>query len=252
TIIPDIDESLLSMLNSPQPTPMEFALTMVLNEINTIPRQFTIVLDDYHVIDTKPVDDATTFLLDHLPPQVNLIITTREDPRIPLSRLRASSQLTELRAADLRFTTSEAADFFNDVMGLTLSAEDIESLETRTEGWIAGLHLAALSMQGNKDIPGFIKSFSGSHHFVMDYLVEEVLLKQSENIKTFLLYTSILDRLCGPLCDAVLLNPSVSGQATLEYDAMEQTSYPSFFNTIDIALATITSSSTIQVRMRLK
>ncbi|MCP4120620.1 MAG: helix-turn-helix transcriptional regulator, partial [Bacteroidetes bacterium] len=106
---------------------------------------------------------------------------------------------------------------FNDVMGLTLSAEDIESLETRTEGWIAGLHLAALSMQGNNDIPGFIKSFSGSHHFVMDYLIEEVLLKQSENIKTFLLYTSILDRLCGPLCDAVLLNPSISGQAILEY-----------------------------------
>ncbi len=217
TVVPVIDKGLLNVLNSPQPPPMESVLILVLNEINTHSKRFTIVFDDYHVIDTRPVDDATTFLIDHLPAQVNLIITSREDPRIPLSRLRACSQLTELRAADLRFTTSEAADFFNHVMGLTLSSEDVDALATRTEGWIAGLHLAALSMQGNNDITGFIKSFTGSHHFVMDYLLEEVLLKQPEHIKRFLLYTSILDRLCGPLCDAVLLNPSISGQATLEH-----------------------------------
>ena len=136
---------------------------------------------------------------------------------LPLARLRARGQLTELRAADLRFTPAEAADFLNQVMGLNLSAEDIAALETRTEGWIAGLQLAALSMQGHQDTASFIKSFTGSHHFVLDYLVEEVLQQQSESVQTFLLRTSILDRLCGPLCDAVLLDPSASGQETLEY-----------------------------------
>ena len=162
-------------------------------------------------IDAKPVDEALTFLLEHLPPQMHLVIATREDPHLPLARLRARGQLTELRAADLRFTPSEAAEFLNQVMGLNLSAEDIAALETRTEGWIAGLQLAALSMQGHKDATSFIKSFTGSHHFVLDYLVEEVLGQQSESVQTFLLRTSILDRLCGPLCDAVLLDPSASG-----------------------------------------
>ncbi len=125
--------------------------------------------------------------------------------------------MTELRAADLRFTPAEAAEFLNRVMGLNLSAEDIASLESRTEGWIAGLQLAAISMRGHQDVTSFIESFTGSHHFVLDYLVEEVLGQQSESVQTFLLRTSILDRLCGPLCDAVLLDPSVSGQETLEY-----------------------------------
>ena len=136
---------------------------------------------------------------------------------LPLARLRARGQLTELRAADLRFTPAEAAEFLNQVMGLNLSAEDIAALETRTEGWIAGLQLAALSMQGHQDATSFIQSFTGSHHFVLDYLVEEVLQQQSESVQTFLLRTSILDRLCGPLCDAVLLGPTVPGQETLEY-----------------------------------
>ncbi len=169
------------------------------------------------LIDAKPVDNALTFLLEHLPPQMHLVIATREDPQLPLARLRARGQLTELRATDLRFTPSEAAGFLNQVMGLNLSAEDIAALETRTEGWIAGLQLAALSMQGHQDATSFIKSFTGSHHFVLDYLVEEVLQQQSESVQTFLLRTSILDRLCGPLCDAVLLDPSASGQETLEY-----------------------------------
>ena len=158
-----------------------------------------------------------TFLLEHLPPQMHLVIATREDPHLPLARLRARGQLTELRAADLRFTPAEAAEFLNQVMGLNLSAEDIAALETRTEGWIAGLQLAAISMQGHQDATSFIQSFTGSHHFVLDYLVEEVLQQQSESIQTFLLRTSILDRLCGPLCDAVLGSPSASGQETLEY-----------------------------------
>ena len=169
------------------------------------------------MIDSKPVDEALTFLLEHLPPQMHLVITTREDPHLPLARLRARGQLTELRAADLRFTPAEAAEFLNQVMGLNLSAEDITALETRTEGWIAGLQLAALSMQGHQDTTSFIKSFTGSHHFVLDYLIEEVLQQQSENIQAFLLRTSILNRLCGPLCDAVLVDPSASGQETLEY-----------------------------------
>ncbi len=152
---------------------------------------------------------------------MHLVIATREDPHLPLARLRARGQLTELRAADLRFTPAEAAEFLNQVMGLNLSAEDIAALETRTEGWIAGLQLAALSMQGHQDTTSFIKSFTGSHHFVLDYLVEEVLGQQSESVQTFLLRTSILDRLCGPLCDAVLLGcrraSAMSGQETLEY-----------------------------------
>ncbi len=169
------------------------------------------------MIDAKPIDHALTFLLDHLPPHMHLVIATREDPPLPLARLRAGGHLTEVRAVDLRFTPSEAAGFLNQGMGLNLSAEDIVRLSTRTEGWIAGLQLAALSMQGHEDTTSFITSFTGSHHFVLDYLVEEVLGQQPESIQTFLLRTSILDRLCGSLCDAVLLNPSVSGQATLEY-----------------------------------
>ncbi len=217
TIMANIGEGVLRVLQSPQPPPTEVILTALLNEITTIPDNFVLVLDDYHLIDAKPVDETLTFLLEHLPPKMHLVIATREDPHLPLARLRARGQLTELRAADLRFTPAEAAEFLGQVMGLNLSKEDIAALETRTEGWIAGLQLAALSMQGHQDVTSFIQSFTGSHHFVLDYLVEEVLHQQSESIQTFLLHTSILDRLCGSLCDAVLLDPSASGQETLEY-----------------------------------
>ncbi|MFL5733792.1 MAG: LuxR family transcriptional regulator, partial [Chloroflexia bacterium] len=198
TVAPNIGEGVLGVLQAPQPPSAEAILTTLLNELTTIPREFVLVLDDYHVIDAKPVDQAITFLLEHLPPQMRLAIATREDPQLPLARLRARDQLTEVRVTDLRFTPSEAANFLNQAMGLDLSAEDIAALETRTEGWIAGLQLAAISMQGHKDTAGFIKSFTGSHHFVMDYLVEEVLQQQPESVQTFLLRTSILDRLCGP------------------------------------------------------
>ncbi len=141
-----------------------------LRDLTTISDHFVLVLDDYHVIDAKPIDHALTFLLEYLPPQMHLVIATREDPQLSLARLRARGQLTELRATDLRFTPSEAAGFLNQGMGLNLSAEDIAALETRTEGWIAGLQLAALSLQGHQDTSSFITSFTGSHHFVLDYL----------------------------------------------------------------------------------
>ena len=219
TIVANIGAGMLSVLQAPQPPPIESILTTLLNEITTIPDNFILVLDDYHAIDAKSIDNALTFLIEHLPPQMHLVIATREDPHLPLARLRVRGQLTELRAADLRFTPAEAAEFLNQVMGLNLSAEDIAALETRTEGWIAGLQLAALSMQGHasRDVTSFIKSFTGSHHFVLDYLVEEVLQQQTESVQTFLLRTSILDRMCGPLCDAVATHPAVSGQETLEY-----------------------------------
>jgi LuxR family maltose regulon positive regulatory protein len=217
TITPTMGERVLGMLQSPRPPPSESLLTALLNEISAIPDGFVLTLDDYHAIDAQPVDHALTFLLEHLPPHVHLIITTREDPNLPLARLRARNQLTELRAADLRFTPGEAAAFLNQGMGLNLSTEAIDALENRTEGWIAGLQLAALSMQGHEDVTGFIQSFSGSHHFVLDYLLEEVLHQQPTSVQTFLLSTSILNHLCGSLCDAVLLDPSVSGQANLEY-----------------------------------
>jgi ATP/maltotriose-dependent transcriptional regulator MalT len=221
TIAPHLGEGVLGMLQSPQPPPTESVLTILLNEIATIPDNFVLVLDDYHVIDAGSsqgaVDQALTFLLEHLPPQMHLVITTREDPQLPLARLRARGQMTELRATDLRFTPTEAAGFLNQVMGLSLSVEDVTALEARTEGWIAGLQLAAIALQGHEDATNFIKSFTGKHHFVMDYLLAEVLQQQSARVQTFLLRTSILDRLCGPLCDAVLLEPSASGPETLEY-----------------------------------
>ncbi|HEY5270599.1 MAG TPA: LuxR C-terminal-related transcriptional regulator [Anaerolineales bacterium] len=217
TIQAGIGEGLLAALQSPQPLQIETILTTLLNEISTIPENFLLVLDDYHSIDSQPVDQSLAFLIEHQPPQMHLLIATREDPDLPLARLRARGQCTELRAADLRFTPAEAVEFLNRVMGLDLSDADVAALETRTEGWIAGLQLAALSMQGYKDAAGFIQSFTGSHRFVMDYLLEEVLHQQPESIQAFLLRTSVLDRMCGPLCDSVLLDPSISGQATLEY-----------------------------------
>ena len=172
------------------------------------------VLDDYHLTDSKAVDNALTFLVEHQPPQMHLVITTREDPNLPLARLRVRDQLTELRATDLRFTPSEAAEFLNQVMDLNLSMEEVAVLEDRTEGWIASLQLAALSMQGHQDIPGFIQAFAGDHEYIVDYLVEEVLQRQPEPIRNFLLQTAILDRLNGPLCDVV--TNQTGGKARLE------------------------------------
>ncbi|PKO15701.1 MAG: helix-turn-helix transcriptional regulator [Chloroflexi bacterium HGW-Chloroflexi-10] len=203
TVAANIGAGVLGVLQASQLAPTEFILITLLNEIATMPDNFVLVLDDYHVIDSKPVDEALTFLLDHLPPQMHLVIATREDPPLPLARLRVRGQLTELRAADLRFTPAEAADFLNRMMGLKLRDADIAALEARTEGWVAGLQLAALSMLGRSDTAGFIQAFSGSHRFVLDYLVEEVLQHQSEKIRSFLLQTAILNRLCAALCNAI-------------------------------------------------
>jgi LuxR family maltose regulon positive regulatory protein len=210
----EIGSNALALMRTPVLPPIEAILTILLNEIAAFPDCFALVLDDYHVIDAKPIDTAVTFLLEHLPRQMHLVITTREDPNLPLARLRARDQLTELRAADLRFTSAEAADFLSQTMGLNLSAEDIAALETRTEGWIAGLQLAALSMRGREDVPGFIRAFAGGNRYIVDYLVEEVLQRQSERVRSFLLQTSILDWLSGPLCDAV--TDQEEGTALLE------------------------------------
>ena len=214
TIAANIGEGVLELLQSSQPSSPEAILTALLNGLTTIKDPFVLVLDDYHVIDANAVDQALTFLVEHLPPQMHLVITSREDPHLPLARLRARGQLTELRAADLRFTASEAAAFLNQVMGLSLSATDITRLSDRTEGWIAGLQLAALSMQGHQDVSGFIRAFSGDHRYIVDYLVEEVLRRQPESVRNFLLQTSILDRLSGSLCDAA--TDQEKGNARLE------------------------------------
>ncbi|MEO8394762.1 MAG: LuxR C-terminal-related transcriptional regulator, partial [Chloroflexota bacterium] len=217
TIAANMGSGVLAALQSPQPPPPEVILTALLNEVTTLTNNFVLVLDDYHVIDAQAVDKALSFLLEHLPPQMHLVIATRQDPQLPLARERARGQLTELRVADLRFSDAEAAEFLNQAMGLNLSAQDTDALETRTEGWIAGLQLAAISLQGHQAPSRFIQSFTGSHHFVLDYLVEEVLQQQPESVQNFLLRTSILDRLCSGLCDAVVLDPSVSGQEALAY-----------------------------------
>jgi LuxR family transcriptional regulator, maltose regulon positive regulatory protein len=198
-----IGEGVLDLLQSPQPPSSETILTTLLNEITTTLDKFILVLDDCHLIESKAIDNVLTFLLDHLPPQMHLVIATREDPALPLARYRVRGQLTELRANGLRFTSSEAAEFLRQVMGLDLTIYEIAALETRTEGWIAGLQMAALSMQGRADTANFIASFTGSHRFVLDYLIEEVLQRQSERARSFLLQTAILDRLSGPLCNVV-------------------------------------------------
>jgi len=212
---PSCGADAMAALQSPQPPSAESILTDLINEIDGIAGDILLVLDDYHAVHSSPVDDELAFLLEHLPAHLRLVISTREDPDLPLARLRARAELTELRADDLRFSPDEAADFLGRVMGLQLTMEDVAALESRTEGWIAGLQLAALSVQGQKDLAGFIRSFTGSHRFVLDYLVEEVLRHQPEDITRFLLRTSVLDTFCGPLCDALM--EGESGQETLEY-----------------------------------
>ncbi len=202
-----LDESLgvelMAALQAPQHPPLEVISTNLINELATLSQRSILVLDDYHVIDAKAVDDQLMFLLEHLPPQLHLVILTREDPQLPLARLRARRQLFELRADDLRFLPEEAAAFLSQIMGLELKPEQIASLDARTEGWIAGLQLAALSLQGRSDVAGFIEAFAGDNRYIVDYLLEEVLQQQPDDVRSFLLQTSILERLCGSLCDAV-------------------------------------------------
>jgi LuxR family maltose regulon positive regulatory protein len=214
TIEENIVIGVLSTLQSPQPPPYESTLTRMINEIVAIHGCMILVLDDYHLIKEQSVHDALIYLLENQPPNFHLVIATREDPPLQLARLRARDQLSELRANDLRFTSAEAAEFLNQVMGLNLSEEDIAALETRTEGWIAGLHLAAISMQRLEDTSKFIESFTGSHRLVVDYLIDEVLNQLPESVQTFLLQTAVLNRMNGSLCNA--LTGQENGQVILE------------------------------------
>jgi len=203
TLHSGVGETALELMYASSSPPIEDVLTSLLNALIQLPTETVLVLDDYHLIEAQPIHDALTYLVEHLPPNVHLVIASRRDPLLPLARLRARSALTELRAANLRFTAEETTAFLTEVMGLSLSAEQVTALEARTEGWIAGLHLAALSLQGRDDVASFIASFTGSHRYVVDYLVEEVLSRQPEEVQDFLLQTCLLDRLSGPLCDAV-------------------------------------------------
>ena len=201
--------------------PIETVLTVWINDLATLPHEVVLVLDDYHLITAQPIHRAVTYLVDHLPHQLHLVMATRADPPLSLARLRARGHLTEIRAADLRFNSEEVMAFLTQALGLNLSAGEIAVLEARTEGWIAGLQLAALSMRGRNDIPDFLEAFTGSHHYIIDYLVQEVLARQPEPVQTFLLQTAILEQLHGSLCEAVMgvigqPGGEASGQAMLE------------------------------------
>jgi LuxR family maltose regulon positive regulatory protein len=210
----NIGEVALMMLQSPQPPAAEALLTGLINEIAASPESFALVLDDYHLIKSQSIHNALAFLLEHMPSQMHLVIATRADPPLHIARLRGRGQLAELRLTDLRFTIDEATEFLNQAMNLSLSIDDVAALASRTEGWIAGLQMAAVSMQGREDTASFIHAFTGSNRFILDYLVEEVLQRQSGTVQTFLLQTAILERLTGSLCDAI--TGQTDGQATLE------------------------------------
>jgi len=229
--IPELSAGTPALLQSPEPPPFTTILTILLNDLHvwsaaTQPEAtpaLILVLEDYHVITTVAIHEGLTFLLDHLPSTLHLVISTRADPPLPLARLRSHGQLSEIRADNLRFTAAETALFLNERMALALSAEEIQLLTARTEGWVVGLQLAALSMQGHDDKADFLRSFSGGHRYILNYLIEEVLNQQSPLVQAFLLHTSILTRLCGPLCDAVMRTdgsartiPHQPSQTTLE------------------------------------
>ena len=214
TVAPGVGANALALVQGPQAPPIEAVLAVLLNELSAVSNDIVLVLDDYHMVDTHEIRAGMAFLLEHLPPQLHLVITTRADPPLPLARLRARGELVEIRAADLRFTPDEADAYLNGMMGLDLAARDVAALEGRTEGWIAALQLAVLSIQGRDDIAGFIAGFAGDDRYIVDYLVEEVLQRQPERVRSFLLQTSILGRLNGPLCDAVTGHDG--GKAMLE------------------------------------
>jgi LuxR family transcriptional regulator, maltose regulon positive regulatory protein len=217
---PEVGVEALGLLEAGGATSSEDVLVSLINDLDLLAGSTVLALDDYHVIDAAAVHEAVTFLLDNLPPQVTLAMTTRADPPLPLSRLRARGELVEVRAAELRFTADEADAFLNEVMGLELEAALVTALETRTEGWAAGLQLAALSarthaaVDGPGDVARFVEAFSGSHRFVLDYLVEEVLSGQPDEVREVLLGTSVLDQMTGALCDA--LTGRADGQEMLE------------------------------------
>ncbi len=212
-VAPEVGATALAILHGAQPSTEAVVATLV-NDLSVMPTDVVLVIDDYHVVDGRDVQDGMAFLLDRMPPGLHLVITTRADPALPLARLRARGELVEIRAADLRFTSDEAAAYLNGPMGLALTTHDVAALEGRTEGWIAALQLAAISLQGRTDTTGFIEGFAGEDRYIVDYLVEEVLQRQPDHVRTFLLKTSILTRMSGSLCDAV--TGQDGGRATLE------------------------------------
>ncbi len=206
TIEQNIGKGILDLLDSSQNSSFEPILTELINQIVTTSSEFVLVLDDYHVIESPDIDQAISFLISNMPPQMHLVITTRTDPTLPLPRLRSRGLLTEIRIDDLRFTTQEAVTFLENKMGLKISEEEVFALEERTEGWIAGLQLAAISMQklkNNNEIRHFVDNFSSSNKFILDYLTDEVIAESPESIKSFLLQTSILNHLSAAVCDAI-------------------------------------------------
>jgi LuxR family maltose regulon positive regulatory protein len=212
--IAELGATYVPLLQSPQPPPIESILTEVVNRLTDLRTDVVLVLDDYHAISTPSIHAAMAFLLSHLPPSLHIIIATRADPPLALARLRAGGQLLELRAADLRFTRAEAAEFLAAAGAPQLSTRDIVALDERTEGWAAGLQLAALALHDRRDVSVFVSAFTGTHRFIVDYLTEEVLARQSVEVQDFLLDTAILERLCGSLCTAV--TGAAYAQETLE------------------------------------
>lgn len=203
-IITNSGQSLVEMLRSPQMPPTELMVSAMINDVAQSDELFVLVLDDYHVIKSERIHEALAFLLDHLPPQMHLVVISRADPPLPLARLRGQGQLLELRQNDLRFSAAEAAGFLNQVMKLGLAVEDITRLNKRTEGWVAGLQMAAVSMQEREESSKFIQEFTGSNRYILDYLLEEVLNRQSPPIQTFLSKTAVLNRFTAPLCQFLL------------------------------------------------
>jgi len=207
TLESQIGQVAVAALQSPGTVNVEAVLTVLINEMTEITEDVVLILDDYHVIESQSVDQATTFLLEHFPPQMHLVIASRIDPSLPLSRLRARGEMAEIRADDLRFTSDEAAAFLNQAIHFDLPDQDVIALGIRTEGWIVGLQLAALSMQGyqhSKEVSDFVNRFTGSDRYIHDYLADEVLQQQPSDVKDFLLHTSILDRMSASLCDFVM------------------------------------------------
>jgi LuxR family maltose regulon positive regulatory protein len=213
-INPEIGIDSKSILEGPQPPPIEILLTMLVNEIANAEENFVLVLDDYHVITHLPIDNALGFLLNHMPSNLCLVIISRDEPFLPLSRLRARGRMVEVRTEDLRFSLREANEYLNQIMHLSLSDDDVNALTVRTEGWIVGLHLAALSLQNHNDPSRFVTTFTGNDRYIIDYLVDEVLAYCSDEIRWFLLSTSILDRMTSPVCNAI--TQQTNGQETLQ------------------------------------
>jgi LuxR family transcriptional regulator, maltose regulon positive regulatory protein len=214
-----VGEHLLPLLSPASGTSSRDVVTAIINHFQAQPAELALILDDYHAIEDTVIHDSLAFLLSHLPPHLHLVISSRSDPPIPLARLRAGSQLVELRATDLRFTSEESAAFLQEVWKLDLPVQTIAALESRTEGWVVGLQLAALSLQGRPDPDAFLDAFTGTHRYVLDYLTEEVLERQPDRIRAFLLQTSMA-RACwrswsGPTCSWCLWMWNAAGGACI-------------------------------------